>query len=119
MQFLMISRRDGEAIPINPAQVTFLRRVGEVTQVTMADGQTFRIRAGVDAVLKAIEQAADASPSGKRHTIEIDEPPPPGATVAPAGAPPAAEAEPAEDEGGKEAKVAHDDGEAAHRGSRR
>jgi hypothetical protein len=119
MQFLMISRRDGEAIPINPAQVTFLRRVGEVTQVTMADGQTFRIHAGVDAVLKAVEQAADASPSGKRHTIDIDEPPAPeGAAPAP-GAPPAAEAPAAEDEPAKEGKASHDDGEPAQRGARR
>jgi hypothetical protein len=124
MQFLMISRRDGESIPINPLQVCFVRRVGSVTSVAMADGQSFRIHADVEAVLKAVEHAADASPGGKRTTIAAEEPAPPeGAVMAP-GATPAAEDE---DGGGKVAeeekaaqKAAHDDGEPAQRaGSRR
>jgi hypothetical protein len=115
MQFLMISRRDGEAIPINPAQVCFVRRVGAATSVAMADGQSFRVHASVEAVLKAIEHAADASPSGKRTTVEAEEPAPPEGPPVPEGTPPAAEAHAGGDEAAKEGKAAHDDGEPAHR----
>jgi hypothetical protein len=119
MQFLLIKRRDGEEIPINPAAVSYVRRTGNVTGVHMADGASFRIASPVEEVMKAIEHAADASPSSKRHVIEAEPIPTPGAPAPAPGTPPAAEVEEPELEAAGEGKAAHDDGEPAHRGARR
>jgi hypothetical protein len=94
MQWVTIKRRNGEEIPINPAMVCYVRGVGSVTTVALANGHEHRV-AGITAaaLAMAMEQAMDAEAGAKRHVPVIEEPPPPPPeSGAPGGAPGAAEA---------------------------
>ena len=108
MRFVTIHRRGGEAIPINPEMVCFMRTAGNLTTIAMADGQSFRVELGAAELVKAFTKGGDS--------IELEEPEKPpaeaaapapealgasGAQIAP-GAPPAGDLDADDDEDAKE-----------------
>jgi hypothetical protein len=100
MQFLTIRRRGGEEIPINPLQVCYVRQMGAVTIVAMANGHEHRIQVPAVELVDRIEAAADASPSSSRAMVQ-EPSTPPGTEQAPPGpadGAPAAEADPEDEE---------------------
>lgn len=100
MQLLTITRRSGEQIPINPAQVCYVRTTGANTTIYMANGEPIRVAVPAEELAAAIEAALGAEPGQRKHVAALEEPPPPGpeGLQGAPGAPQAAEDEPTEEE---------------------
>ena len=58
MQFVTVNRRSGEAIPINPEMVCYMRQQGDFTTVAMANGVEHRIAISASALVEALEKAS-------------------------------------------------------------
>ena len=64
-KFVMIKRRDGEEVPINPDAVDYVRRIGQTTTISLGSGASFRVSATVAEVLEALEATG-----GERRVVE-------------------------------------------------
>ena len=78
VRFVTIRRRGGEAIPINPEMVCYMRQIGALTTIAMADGGSFRVEVPSGELVKAFIKGGDS--------VELEEPekaPPAGLAPAP------------------------------------
>lgn len=100
MQLLTITRRSGEQIPINPAQVCYVRQTGLNSSVYMANGEPIRVAVPAAELAAAIERALNADSGDRKHVAALEEPAPPGpeGLQGAPGEPQAAEDGPTEEE---------------------
>jgi hypothetical protein len=106
MQWVTIKRRSGEEIPINPAMVCYVRRVGSVTIVAMANGHEHRVSMEAPALAAAFVEAMGTH--AKEGPVLEEAPAPPDAPGAPASGAPAPDVEAALAEQAQDDKAAQD-----------
>jgi hypothetical protein len=80
MRFVTIQRRSGEAIPVNPAMVCYVRQAGNLSTISFANGNDIRVEVDAKLLAQAFAEAFDGD-----ETELLKEPPRPGEP----GAPPA------------------------------
>lgn len=75
MQFVTVNRRSGEAIPINPEMVCYLRQQGDFTTVAMANGVEHRIALPASALVEALERASAGETVKPLEELKRGDPP--------------------------------------------
>jgi hypothetical protein len=60
MRFVTITRRGGEAIPVNPELVCYMRQSGALTTIAFADGGSIRVEVPSDELVKAFTKGGDS-----------------------------------------------------------
>jgi hypothetical protein len=110
MKFVMIERRSGELIPVNPGMVCYVRQIGMVTTVSLANGHEHKVAIPAAELIEAFEAAMSgeaASELREQPRLDLGEQPdppqganPPGEGAQPPERPAPAEGEPLEGEGG-------------------
>jgi 3'-phosphoadenosine 5'-phosphosulfate sulfotransferase (PAPS reductase)/FAD synthetase len=110
MKFVMIERRSGELIPVNPGMVCYVRQVGMVTTVSLANGHEHKVAIPAAKLIEAFEAAMSgeaASELREQPRLDLGEQPdpprganPPGEGAQPPERPAPPEGEPLEGEGG-------------------
>jgi hypothetical protein len=71
MRFVTITRRGGEAIPVNPELVCYMRQSGSLTTISMADGGSFRVEVAAAELVEAFSKGG-----GSVELKEPEKPPP-------------------------------------------